>query len=153
MSYNESIASATAKAKGIDNTPEPAHLENMKHVATQIFDKVREHIGGPLHASSFYRSPLLNQSLVKSQGMASTKSQHMKGEAIDITTKKYNVGTNKQVFDFIKDNLVFDQLIYEFGTDQEPDWVHVSLKRGGANRKQVLRAKKINGKVVYSLYK
>lgn len=138
LSYEEGIASATAKKHGIDNTPNADQLANMKFIAVNIFDKVREHIGGPLAATSFFRSYEVNAK----QGLASKTSQHMKGEAIDISTKRYNVGTNRQVFEFIRKNLVFDQLIWEFGDDNEPDWVHVSLKRTGTNRHQVLRAYK-----------
>lgn len=140
LTYAEATASATAQRLGIPNTPTPDDVENMKHVATRIFDRVREHLGGPLHASSFYRSPKLNQSLANQSGLASLTSQHMKGEAIDITTRKFGIGTNRQVFDFIRNHCEFDQLIWEFGTDHEPDWVHVSLKRNGGNRKKVLRA-------------
>jgi hypothetical protein len=143
LTLKESTRSATAEKLGIANIPTPEHLVNMRRIGREIFDKVREHIGGPLYASGFYRSPELNKGV---KG-ASATSQHMTGEAMDIDTKRYGNGTNRQVFDFIKDNLVFDQLIFEHGTKDEPQWVHVSLKKEG-NRKQVLRAIKVmvNGK-------
>lgn len=152
LSYAEGIRSDTATKYGLDNKPSPEHLLNMKNIATKIFDPVREHVGGPLFASSFYRSPKLNEFLNKTKGLASKTSQHMKGEAIDITTKRYNVGTNRQVFEFIKDNLNFDQLIWEFGDDNEPAWVHVSLKRTGTNRKSILKAILVKNKPVYIPY-
>jgi hypothetical protein len=60
--------------------------------------------------------------------------------------------TNKMVFDYIKDNLEFDQLIYEFGDSKNPDWVHVSYESTGRQRKQVLRAVRANGKTTYQNY-
>jgi zinc D-Ala-D-Ala carboxypeptidase len=146
LSLKESTRSKTAERLGIPNIPTPEHLVNMKRIGTQIFDKVRDHIGGPLFVSSFYRSPELNKAI----GGSSTTSQHMTGEAMDIDAHNYKFGTNKKVFDYIR-TLEFDQLIWEFGNDQEPDWVHVSLKKSG-NRKQVLRAIKINGKTKYINY-
>jgi zinc D-Ala-D-Ala carboxypeptidase len=135
LNLRESTRSATAEKLGIPNIPTPEHLVNMKRIGREIFDKVRDHIGGPLYASSFYRSPELNKAI----GGSSSTSQHMTGEAIDITTRHFKFGTNRQVFDFIKDNLVFHSLIWEFGTDNEPDWVHVSLTKDN-NPKKVLRA-------------
>jgi zinc D-Ala-D-Ala carboxypeptidase len=147
LSLQESTRSNTAKRLGIQNLPTPEHLVNMKRIATEIFDKVRDHIGGPLFASSFYRSAELNQAI----GGSSVTSQHMTGEAIDIDTKRYGFGTNARVFEYIKNNLTFDQLLWEFGTSEEPDWVHVSLRKDG-NRKQVLRVVKIDGKTKYLPY-
>jgi zinc D-Ala-D-Ala carboxypeptidase len=144
LTLSEAIKSNTANKLGIKNIPTPEHLVNMKYIASEIFDKVREHIGGALYVSSFYRSPELNKGV---KG-ASATSQHQTGQAMDIDTKRYGNGTNKQVFDYIKDNLNFDQLIWEFGTDKEPDWVHVSLKKSG-NRKRVLKAIKQNGVIKY----
>jgi zinc D-Ala-D-Ala carboxypeptidase len=134
LTYEEGIKSQTAKRLGIDNKPNKEQLENMKRIGVCVFDKVREFVEGPLHASSFFRSEELNKAI----GGSSKTSQHMKGEAIDIDCDTFGNGTNNGVFDFIKDQLVFDQLIGEY-----PDasgnwaWVHVSLKETG-NRKQVL---------------
>lgn len=140
ISYAEVVRSAKAAQLNIDNTPTPEHLENAKALAINVIDPVREHIGGPIYPSSFYRSVKLNTSLSKGNTGVSPTSQHMTGEAVDLTTKVYKVGTNKQIFDFIRLNLDFDQLIWEYGTDAEPDWVHVSYKRNGKNRKRILRA-------------
>lgn len=103
----------------------------MKYVASNTFDKIREHFGKPLIVSSFYRSLKLNTAVGGSK-----TSQHLTGEAIDIEGTG-NV-TNKMIFDWAKANLEFDQLIWEFGTKDEPGWVHISLKAKGKNRKQVL---------------
>lgn len=135
LNYEEATKSQTAIRLGIKNTPTKEQLENMKHVATQVFDKVREFVKGPLNASSFFRSQALNDAV----GGSSKTSQHMVGEAIDIDCDTFGNGTNNGVFDFIKDTLEFDQLIGEY-----PDktgkwsWAHVSLKRKGTNRKQIL---------------
>lgn len=144
VSYAEAIKSQTAERKGIVNTPTTEALENMKHVAKNVFDKVRRHLGVPLIVSSFFRSPELNKAI----GGSST-SQHMKGEAIDIDHPKLN----KKIFDYIRKNLVFDQLINEFPDENGvPSWVHVSLKREGENRGEVLIAYSENGKTKYKPY-
>lgn len=131
ISYKEATHSQTAVRRKIDNKPSPTELENMKYVATQIFDKVREHFGIPLTVSSFYRCAALNTAVGGSK-----TSQHMTGQAIDIDADGSSI-TNAEIFDYIKNNFEFDQLIWEFGTPLEPAWVHVSLKRTG-NRKQIL---------------
>lgn len=134
LSYNEAIKSPTAIRLGIDNEPTPEHLENMKYVAKEVFDKVREHISRPLAASSFYRSKALNDAVPGS----SKTSQHMTGEAIDIDCDVYKFGTNLEVFDFIRNNLIYDQVINEYPNKfGEPSWVHVSKTKRG-NRGQVL---------------
>ena len=131
----EVIRSSTAKRNGISNMPTPEHIENFKKLAENIFQPIREHFGRPIFLSSGYRSAELNK-LTKG---ASTTSQHCTGEAIDIDMDGTEI-TNKQVFDYIKEHLSFDQLIWEFGTESNPDWVHVSYESTGKQRKQVLRA-------------
>lgn len=148
LSYEEAIKSKTAIRLGIDNTPTPEHLANMKYVAREIFDKVREFVKGPLHASSFYRSKALNDAIPGS----SKTSQHMKGEAIDIDCDTFGKGTNLDVFFFIKDNLIFDQLIAEYvDVLGNPAWVHVSKSKNG-NRGEVL-VKLRSRYIPYSEYK
>ena len=149
LSLAEVSRSETAKRRGINNTPSGAHLENFKKLAENIFEPIREHFGVPIHISSGYRSKELNSAI----GGSST-SQHCQGEAIDIDMDGSKGGvTNKMVFDFIKDNLVFDQMIWEFGTDKNPDWVHVSYESTGKQRKQILKAVKSGGKTSYVPYK
>lgn len=145
LSYEEAIKSKTAIRLGIDNTPTPEHLANMKFVAREVFDKVREYVKGPLHASSFYRSQALNDAVPGS----SKTSQHMTGEAIDIDCDTFGHGTNVGVFFFIMNNLIFDQLICEYPNEHgSPAWVHVSKTRH-KNRGEILvklRDKYINFK-------
>jgi len=149
LSLAEVTRSESAKRRGISNMPTPAHIENFKLLAENVFEPVRENFGKPIHISSGYRSDALN----KAVGGSKT-SQHCTGEAIDIDMDGSTGGvTNKMVFDYIKDNLNFDQLIWEFGTASNPDWVHVSYKSTGKQRKQVIRAVKSGGATTYVPYK
>lgn len=145
LSLAEMINSATAKRLGINNEPTREHLQAMIRLAENVFQPIRNHFRVPIIVSSGYRSEALNKAV-----NGSKTSQHSKGEAMDIDMDNTSI-TNKQIFDFIKDNLIFDQLIFEFGTDSNPDWVHVSYKKVG-NRKQVLRAIKQSGKTAYVPY-
>ena len=146
----ELTPSGTAKRLGIKNDPTPAHLECLKGLSVNVLDKVREHFGKPIWVSSGYRSKALNE---VTPGSSAT-SQHCTGEAADLDQDGRGTGvTNKMVFDYIKDHLNFDQLIYEYGTDANPDWVHVSWESTGKQRKQVLRCTRVNGKPVYTPYK
>ena len=146
LSLAEVIRSETAKRNGISNKPTPRHLENLKIIAGSIFQPIRNFFHRAIHLSSGYSSEELN-AFIK----GSKSSQHCTGEALDIDMDGTEV-TNKEVFDYIKDNLEFDQLIWEFGTNDNPDWVHVSYKASGKQRKQVLKATKVKGKTVYVPY-
>jgi hypothetical protein len=144
----EVTRSESAKRKGISNEPTAEHLENFKKLAENIFEPIRNHFNVPIHISSGYRSKALNAAI----GGALT-SQHCSGEAIDIDMDGSSNGvTNKMVFDFIKANLNFDQMIWEFGNSSNPDWVHVSYESTGKQRKQILKASKIGGATKYSPY-
>lgn len=146
ISYKEATLSTTAKRLGIDNTPDSDQFSNMIHVAEGVFQPVREHFDTPIYVSSFFRSEALNKAI-----KGSSSSTHMKGEAMDLDADVYGKVTNAEIFHYIKDKLTFDQLIWEFGTDKNPDWVHVSLSKG-TNRGQVLVAKRVNGKTTYEFY-
>jgi hypothetical protein len=147
LALAEVTRSETAKRRGISNMPTPEHIENFKKLAENVFQPIRDHFGVPIRISSGYRSAALNKAI----GGASS-SQHCKGEAIDIDMDGTTV-TNKQIFDFIKDNVNFDQMIWEFGTDTNPDWVHVSYNSDGAQRKQILKAIKKGGATAYVPFK
>ena len=149
LSVAEFSASNTAKRKGIDNTLKGVHLEAAKELAENIFQPMREHFGKPIWLSSGYRSEALNKAIGGSK-----TSQHCKGEAMDIDMDGRGGPTNAEIFNYIKDNLPFDQLIWEFGNDKAPDWVHVSYKKGGPQRGQILTAKRNSaGKTTYELWK
>ena len=145
LDLSEVTRSDMAKRKGISNEPTPEHLENFKKLAENIFEPIRKHFNQPIFISSGYRSKELNTAIG-----GSLTSQHCSGEAIDIDMDGHsNTVTNKAVFDYIKSNLNFDQLIWEFGTDSNPDWVHVSYESTGRQRKQVLKAVRVNGNTTY----
>ena len=149
LALAEVVRSETAKRKGISNMPTEEHTKNFKLLAEKIFEPIREHFGVPIHISSGYRSVELNRAI-----NGSLSSQHCQGEAIDIDMDGTPNGvTNRMVFDYIKDNLEFDQLIYEFGDSNNPDWVHVSYESTGKQRKQILKAIRVNGKTSYTNYK
>jgi hypothetical protein len=147
LALSEVTRSETAKRKGISNMPTPEHIENFKKLAENVFQPIRDHFAVPIRISSGYRSKELNTAIG-----GSLSSQHCQGEAIDIDMDGTTI-TNKQIFDFIKNNLNFDQLIWEFGTDKNPDWVHVSYESTGKQRKQILVAKRVGGKTTYVPYK
>jgi zinc D-Ala-D-Ala carboxypeptidase len=152
VSLEEAMASSTAEQLRIDNTPSQELIEVLKKTAQAVFEPVRNHYGCRIAITSFYRCPALNKALEKNPDIAaSKKSQHVLAEAMDINGKVYGHVTNRQIFDFIKDNLEFDQLIWEEGTDLEPEWVHVSFKStpGEKNRKQVLRKIREGNKTRY----
>lgn len=148
ISWKEATYSNTATRKGIDNSPSPDQVGNMIELATNVFEPLREWVGEPIRINSFFRSLELNRAI----GSSSTTSQHLanNGAAMDIDDD-YCTKTNREMFDYIKDNLPYDQLIFEFGTMDAPDWVHVSYKSEG-NRKQVLRAVRVDGRVKYLPY-
>lgn len=148
LDLSELIRSESAKRRGIANMPTEAHIANLKLLAEKVFEPIRNNFRCPIHISSGYRSAELN----KAVGGATT-SQHSSGEAIDVDMDGSPNGvTNKMVFDFIFKNLEFDQLIWEFGSAENPDWVHVSYESTGKQRKQVLKAYKENGKTKYKPY-
>lgn len=146
ISYKEATNSFTAKRKGVNNEPNYEVLLNMQNIADNVFEKVRANFGVPIKINSFYRSPELNRLIG-----GSATSQHCKGQAIDLDDT-YEGLTNKEIFNYIKDNLSFDQLIWEFGTDNNPNWVHVSYVSESKNRKQILKAVRKNGKVRYEQF-
>lgn len=141
FTLQEFTKSQTALRMGIDNTPEEDHLVAAQSLFLMVVQRVRDNFG-PTVINSGYRGPKLNEAVG-----GSSKSQHCKGEAVDIEVPGV---PNATVAEWIRDNLDFDQLILEFYTPGIPDsgWVHVSYKHG-ENRKSVLTAMKEDGKTVY----
>jgi hypothetical protein len=147
LTLAEVTKSTTAKRLGIDNTPDEWTTENLRQVAINIFQPLREAFGCPIYVSSGYRSAELNTAIG-----GSTRSQHVEGRALDLDADVYGGCTNSQIFNWIKENLEFDQLIWEFGDDDNPDWVHVSYVYDGINRKRCLKAcRDDNGKTYYEV--
>ena len=145
ISYKEGIKSNTAMRLNIDNSPGEYHLGNMNAIALNIFEPLREWVGGPIKINSFYRSVALNKAIG-----GSSRSQHCEGRAMDVDdTFRYK--TNAEMYKYVKENLSFDQMIWEFGTDKNPDWVHISYVSEEQNRNRCLKATRVNGKAMYSI--
>ena len=145
VSLKEGIKSRTATRLNIDNVPRDLDLINMKTIAEKVFEPLRDFVGGPISINSFYRSPKLNSAIG-----GSTSSQHCKGCALDIDDT-YGYKTNAEMFEYIKCNLDYDQMIWEFGDDNNPDWVHVSYITEDTNRRRCLKAYKENSKTKYKI--
>ena len=143
LSLAEVTKSATAIRMGITNTPSATHLIALKEVSKNIFQPCREHFGKPLAVTSGYRSEALNEAIGGSK-----TSQHSKGEALDLDADVFGGFSNAELFNYIKDHLDFDQLIWEFGNNNNPAWVHCSYKTRG-NRNEVLIAIKTNNQTTY----
>jgi len=137
LTLKEAIKSNTATRKGIDNTPDQWAINNLKAVAENIFQPIRDHFGVPIGVSSGFRGKDLNKAIGGSK-----YSQHMIGEALDLDADMYGKVTNAEIFNYVKNNLEWDQMIWEFGDDEEPNWVHISYKDDGPNRKQIKRARR-----------
>jgi len=140
FTLQEMVHSYTAVKKGILNEPNKAQIGNIRTLCDKVLQPLRDALG-PIHISSGFRSVELNRAIG-----GSSSSQHcaLKGAASDIDMGKRNA----EVFNYIKDNLEWDQLIWEFGDNNNPSWVHVSYNEGN-NRKQILKAIKENGKTKY----
>jgi hypothetical protein len=143
LTLAEMIRSESAKRKGILNTPTQPHIDNMKYLAEKVFQPIRDHFNIPIHISSGYRSKALNQAIG-----GSNASFHSLGAAIDIDMDGTSV-TNKEIFDFIRKNLEFTELINEFNYS----WIHVAIVKGREDEKEVLVASKVNNKTIYNTYK
>ena len=146
ISYKEGVKSNTATRLGIDNTPGEYEIGNMELIAERIFEPLRAWVGGPVKINSFYRNKELNLAIGGSQ-----RSQHCEGRAIDLDDT-FGYKTNAEMFHYIKENLNFDQMIWEFGSDKNPDWVHISYVSEDQNRNRCLIAYKEKGKTKYKLY-
>jgi len=144
FTLNELTKSQEATRLGIDNTPNEEQILNLKILCEKILQPVRDFYGMPLSISSGYRSVALCEVIG-----SSAKSQHTKGQAADFEI--FGVA-NKEVAEFIVKNLEYDQCILEFWNENEPNsgWVHCSYSTN-SNRKQYLKAEKLNGRIVYTV--
>ena len=143
ISYKEGVYSITATRRGIDNTPNDEQLSNMELVAKEVFEPLRAYVGGPIKINSFFRCPELNTAIG-----GSSKSQHCKGQAMDVDDT-FGRCTNAEMYHFVKENLNFDQMIWEVGDDDNPDWVHISFVSDKDNRNRCLKAYREKGKTKY----
>ena len=135
LSLAEVTKSATASRLGIKNNPDAWEVENLRAIAEHIFQPLRDSFGCPIYVSSGFRSEALNKAIGGSK-----RSQHIQGRALDLDADVFGVCSNADIFRYILNNLEFDQLIWEFGDENNPDWVHVSFVRDGLNRGRCLRA-------------
>jgi zinc D-Ala-D-Ala carboxypeptidase len=144
FTLNELTKSQEATRLGIDNTPNEEHILNLKLLCENVLQPIRDFYGMPLSVSSGYRSAALCEAIG-----SSSKSQHTKGQAADFEI--FGVA-NKDLADFVVKNLDYDQCILEFWNENEPNsgWVHCSFNASG-NRKQFLKAEKLNGRIVYTM--
>ena len=145
ISDKEGVYSTTALRRGIDNKPNEEQLKNMKLIAEKIFEPLREYVGGPIKINSFFRGSELNKAIG-----GSNRSQHCKGQAMDIDDT-FGYKTNADMYRFIQDNLDFDQMIWEFGDNNNPNWVHVSYVSPDKNRNKCLKAYKDKGRTKYKV--
>jgi len=145
ISYKEGVYSRTATRLGIKNNPNAEQMKNMIAIAEEVFEPLRMWVGGPIKINSFFRSPELNKAIG-----GSGKSQHCHGQAIDLDDT-FGRATNAEMYEFIKKHLDFDQMIWEFGDDENPDWVHVSYVSEEENRNRCLKAYKEKGKTHYKI--
>ena len=156
-----SYAEATTTSTGLPNDPSNEQLELIRICATEVFDKLREACGGPVKINSCFRSAGVNKAIGGSKtsqhSVGLDKSQRSYGAAFDIDdyywTRDLNPMNNTEMGDYIRENLDFDQLIYEFPINGYPKWIHFSYRPDGKNRKQVLIATKRSGKTTYLPYK
>ena len=141
ISLNEILKSNTALRLNVDNTKiTDDQLYNFKKLGAKVFDPLREWVGGPIKINSGFRSPELNKAIG-----GSSNSQHCFGEAIDMDAGE----DNYKLFNWIKNNVAFDQLIWEFGTDSNPNWIHISYTERRPNRQMILKTYKDNGVTKY----
>ena len=145
ISFKEFTKSNTAKRLGIENKPGAYEVKCARDLAFHVFEPLRKWVGGPIRINSFFRCKDLNKAIGGSKN-----SQHCYGQAIDLDDT-HGFKTNAEMFYYIKDNLEFDQLIWEFGNEQNPDWVHVSYVGPGKNRKRCLKAYKAGNKTKYEV--
>ena len=145
ISYKEGVYSTTAMRRDIDNDPNDDQLHFMELIAEKVFEPLREWVGGPIKINSFFRSPELNKAIG-----GSTTSQHCKGQAMDIDDT-FGKATNAEMYHWIKENLDFDQMIWEFGDEDNPNWVHISYVSEDKNRNRCLLAYKENKKTKYKV--
>jgi len=143
VSWKEGVRSNTADRLGLDNIPNEDQIKCMKDIAEGLFEPLREWVGGPIKINSFFRGEPVNTAIGGSK-----YSQHMKGQAMDLDDT-FGHKTNAEMYHYIKDNLDFDQLIWEFGDDNNPNWIHVSYVTHRENRKKLTVAKRIDGKTRY----
>ena len=144
FSLAELVKSQTAERMGLNNSPNEDQTENLRLLCERVLQPVRDHFGKVVSISSGFRNEILSQKIG-----SSSKSQHCKGQAADFEIFSE---PNNELSDWIKENLMFDQLILEYYTPGEPSsgWIHVSYTKDiNLNRKEYLMAIRVDGKTQY----
>lgn len=132
LTIEEAVRSATATSKKLDNNlSEESHWESLKRLGVEVYDPIYDYFKGNIKVNSCYRSPIVNTAVGGSK-----TSQHCKGQAIDIDA--IPPCQNREIIEYALKNMVYDQLIWEYGDNSNPDWAHVSIKESG-NRVSKLR--------------
>lgn len=139
LTDNFTLAELTVTSTGLSNTPNTQQIQNLQDLCTNVLQPARNILGRPITVTSGFRSLAVNRAVG-----GSTTSDHAHGKAADLVCTD-----NKKLFEILESMDNFDQLIWEFGSDSRPEWVHVSYRKG-ANRKMVRRARKVNGKTIYT---
>ena len=153
LSLKEVTYSATAIKHGINNEPNIGQLQVLKEMASRVFEPSRKFVGAPLKVTSGFRSKELNKKIGGSLSSDHCISDHATA-ALDLDCDVYGGKTNAELFHYIKDKLNFKQLIWEFGDEDQPNWVHVSYSiNDHFNKREVLVAKRIAGRTVYEYWK
>lgn len=140
LSKDFTLEELTVTHVKIPNEPSQTELESLKALVENVLQPLRDLFGDIIKVNSGFRSLKVNKAI---GGADKPVSQHCKGEAADLSC-----ADNAAIFNLIREKLPYDQLIWEGGNDQQPNWVHVSFKQAG-NRKQVLRMKMVDGKRKY----
>lgn len=152
LTLKEVTYSATAIKKGLNNQPNIAQKLVLKEIANKIFQPCRAFVGGPLKVTSGFRGPELNKAIGGSLSSDHCIADH-ETAALDLDCDVYGGKTNAELFHYIKDKLAFKQLIWEFGNDEQPNWVHVSYSTNpNYNKREVLIAKRTGKRVTYEYY-
>ncbi len=144
FSLSEFTDSNTAERRGIDNSPTAEHIHNMVALCENVLQPLRERVGKSIRISSGYRSEALNEAIGGSK-----TSEHSKGMAADIKLIVGGVNQSQILYNtIIAMDIPFRQMIWEFGDDDTPNWVHVSFNPND-NKRQCLKAYKENGRTKY----
>jgi zinc D-Ala-D-Ala carboxypeptidase len=140
LTANFSLAELTKTRHKVDNTPSAAQVENLRTLCEKVLQPLRDAVG-PVNVTSGFRNKEVN-ALVN----GARNSDHLHGYAADLQSPD---GNHKKLFDYIKANLMFSQLIWEFGGDAQPQWVHVSYNPNDLKR-EILRARNVGKRTTYS---
>ena len=144
FNLREFTKSNTAARLGIKNDPTAEHIHNLAALCENVLQPLREALGQPIRITSGYRSEALNEAIGGSK-----TSDHSFGRAADLELYVEGKEDNASLFNVIKTlDLPFKQLIYEFGDEEQPDWVHVAFEKG-SERHETLQAYKDKGKTKY----